>query len=126
MDDTTESRSWRRWAPKVAIAAGGLLVGGLLAGTLTASAADTTASTAGQSATQGPRAGGNVDESKSQRPDEELLSGDTATKSARPLWPGTRARPCSGWRPTPTGSTKPTCRPPTGAASPSRSTRPSR
>jgi uncharacterized membrane protein YkoI len=80
MDSTSEGRGWRRWAPRAAIAAGGLLVGGLLAGTLTASAADTTASTAGQSAAQAPRAGGNVDESKSQRPDEHLLSGDTATK----------------------------------------------
>jgi uncharacterized membrane protein YkoI len=80
MDSTNESRGWRRWGPKVALAAGGLLVGGLLAGTLTASAADTTTSTADQSATYGPRAGGNVDESKSQRPDEHLLSGDTATK----------------------------------------------
>jgi uncharacterized membrane protein YkoI len=80
MDSTNESRGWRRWGPKAALAAGGLLVGGLLAGTLTASAADTTTSTADQSATHGPRAGGNVDESKSQRPDEHLLSGDTATK----------------------------------------------
>ena len=28
----------------------------------------------------GPRHGGKVDESKSQRPDEQLLTGDTATK----------------------------------------------
>ena len=52
-------------------------------GTLTANAADTT-STADQNGAYGPqagpRAGGNVDESKSQRPDEELLSGDTASK----------------------------------------------
>jgi hypothetical protein len=28
----------------------------------------------------GPRHGGNIDESKSQRPDEQLLTGDTANK----------------------------------------------
>ena len=65
------------------MAAGGLLVGGVLVGTLTASAADTTGTT-GQTgaygAPAGPRAGGTVDESKSQRPDEHLLSGDTASK----------------------------------------------
>ena len=65
------------------MAAGGLLVGGVLVGTLTASAADTTGTT-GQTgaygAPAGPRAGGSVDESKSQRPDEKLLSGDTASR----------------------------------------------
>jgi len=80
MDSTNESRGWRRWGGKAALAVGGLLVGGLLAGTLTASAADTTTSTADQNATYGPRAGGNVDESKSQRPDEKLLTGDNASK----------------------------------------------
>jgi hypothetical protein len=80
MDNTNDGRGWRRWGPKAAIAAGGLLVGGLLAGTLTAGAADTTTSTAGQNAASGQRAGGTVDESKSQRPDEQLLTGDTASK----------------------------------------------
>jgi hypothetical protein len=82
MDSTNEARGWRRWGPKAAIGAGGLLVGALLAGSLTASAADTTSTTgaANQSATHGPRSGGNVDESKSQRPDEHLLTGDTASK----------------------------------------------
>jgi len=65
------------------LAAGGLLVGGVLVGTLTASAADTTGTT-GQTdaygAPAGPRAGGTVDESKSQRPDERLLGGGTAGK----------------------------------------------
>ena len=58
-------------------------MGGVLVGTLTANAADTTdtADQTGAYGTQaGPRAGGHADESKSQRPDEELLSGDTASK----------------------------------------------
>jgi len=81
MDSTNEGRGWRRWGAKAALAAGGLLVGGVLVGTLTASAADTTTSSADPNAAPGgPRAGGNIDESKSQRPDEELLSGDTASK----------------------------------------------
>jgi hypothetical protein len=84
MDSTNEDRGWRRWGAKAALAAGGLLVGGVLVGTLTASAADTTTSSADPNAADGapggPRAGGNIDESKSQRPDEELLSGDTASK----------------------------------------------
>ena len=81
---------WRRWGGKVALAAGGLLVGGVLVGSLTASAADNTAtggtvaSSAGgyqaNGAPAGQRPGGKVDESKSQRPDEHLLTGDTATK----------------------------------------------
>jgi uncharacterized membrane protein YkoI len=67
-------------------------VGGVLAGTLTAYAANQN-SVANQygaygvanqrgayGAKAGPRHGGNVDESKSQRPDEQLLTGDTATK----------------------------------------------
>ena len=73
----------RGWGAKAALAAGGLLVGGVLVGTLTANAADTTGTadqTGAYGAPAGPRAGGNVDESKSQRPDEELLSGDTASK----------------------------------------------
>jgi len=66
-----------------ALVGAGLLAGAVLAGTLSASAADTTASTAGQygaTAPGAPPARGTVDESKSQRPDEHLLSGDTATK----------------------------------------------
>ena len=92
MDGTSEWRGWRSWGGKAALAVGGMLVGGILVGTLTASAANN-----GGTATQngaygapswnggyggpaGPRHGGNVDESKSQRPDEHLLTGDTATK----------------------------------------------
>jgi len=89
---TSEQRGWRRWGGKAALAVGGLLVGGVLAGTLTAYAANQN-SAANQNgaygaanqrgaygAQAGPRHGGNVDESKSQRPDEQLLTGDTATK----------------------------------------------
>jgi len=85
--DGNEPGVWRRWGGKVALAAGGLLAGGVLVGSLTASAADNNtvvASTAGgyqaNGAPAGQRPHGNVDESKSQRPDEQLLTGDTATK----------------------------------------------
>jgi hypothetical protein len=83
IDSISQSRGLRAWGAKAAFAAGGVLVGGVLVGTLTANAADTTdtADQAGAYGTQaGPRSGGHADESKSQRPDEELLSGDTASK----------------------------------------------
>jgi hypothetical protein len=83
MPNSNERRGWRRWGGAVALAAGGLLVGGLLAGTLTASAANSTSSAASQYAVTAPgaqQARGDVDESKSQRPDEHLLTGDTASK----------------------------------------------
>jgi uncharacterized membrane protein YkoI len=92
LEGTSEQRGWRRWGGKAALAVGGLLVGGVLAGTLTAYAANQN-SAANQNgaygvanqrgaygAQAGPRHGGGVDESKSQRPDEQLLTGDTATK----------------------------------------------
>jgi hypothetical protein len=83
VEGTSEQRGWRGWGGKAALAVGGMLVGGVLVGTLTANAANTTG-TAGQAgayaAPGGPRHGGNVDESKSQRPDEHLLTGDTASK----------------------------------------------
>jgi hypothetical protein len=86
VDDTNERSGWRRWGAKAALAAGGLLVGGVLAGTLTANAADNSGAygaanpNGAYGAPAGPRPGGKVDESKSQRPDEHLLSGDTASK----------------------------------------------
>jgi hypothetical protein len=83
MPNSDERRGWRRWAGKAALLVGGLLVGGVLAGTLTANAANTTPSAAGSyaaTAPEAPQPGGPVDESKSQRPDEHLLSGDTASK----------------------------------------------
>jgi uncharacterized membrane protein YkoI len=92
LESTSEQHGWRRWGGKAALAVGGLLVGGVLAGTLTAYAANQN-SAANQNgaygaasqpgaygAQAGPRHGGNLDESKSQRPDEQLLTGDTATK----------------------------------------------
>jgi hypothetical protein len=75
--------NWRRRGGMAALAAGGLLAGAVLAGTLSANAAGPTTTTAGQPAATAPGAPagrGLVDESKSQRPDEHLLSGDTATK----------------------------------------------
>ena len=90
MDGTNERRGWRDWGGKAALALGGLLVGGVLVGTLTASAADSNAGS--QNSAYGvtpngayggpgdPRHGGNGDESRSQRPDEKLLTGDTASK----------------------------------------------
>ncbi|HEV8650364.1 MAG TPA: hypothetical protein VG276_13385, partial [Actinomycetes bacterium] len=83
MDNTSERRGWRRWGGAAALVASGLLVGGVLAGTLTAGAASTTTSAADPYAATAPGAaprGGAVDESKSQRPDEKLLTGDTASK----------------------------------------------
>ena len=84
MDNGNQPTGWRRWGGKVALVAGGLLVGGVLAGTLTAGAATpTTGNTAnsGAAIAVGPdHRGGPVDESKSQRPDEHLLSGDAASK----------------------------------------------
>ena len=87
--DGNEPGAWRRWGGKVALAAGGLLVGGVLVGSMTASAADNNTTAAAPSsagayqsngAPAGQRPGGKVDESKSQRPDEQLLTGDAATK----------------------------------------------
>jgi len=85
MESTNEGRGWRRWGAKAGLVAGGLIAGGVLVGTLAASAADTTTASAADpygayGAPAGPRAGAKVDESKSQRPDEELLTGETASK----------------------------------------------
>jgi hypothetical protein len=83
LDSSNERRGWRRWGGKAALVAGGLLVGGVLAATLTAGAATTTTTAADPYAATAPGAaprGGAVDESKSQRPDEQLLTGDTASK----------------------------------------------
>jgi len=79
MPISDERRGWRRWAGKATLVAGGLLAGGVLAGTLTANAANTPTSAAG-SYGGAPSASRTVDESKSQRPDEHLLTGDTASK----------------------------------------------
>jgi hypothetical protein len=81
------------WVRSAALVGGGLVAGGILAGTITATAATsgTTAPAASYSATEGTTpanpdgagrgpAGGNGDPSQPQRPDEQLLTGDTATK----------------------------------------------
>jgi hypothetical protein len=88
VEGTSERPGWRGWGGKAALAAGGMLVGGVLVGTLTANAADTANQTGAYGAANGaygapggsPPHRGNVDESRSQRPDERLLSGDTASK----------------------------------------------
>ena len=93
MEGSNERRGWRSWGGKAALAVGGMLVGGVLAGTLAASAADNNAAASqsgaygvpgyGAASGSGRRGGGprgNVDESRSQRPDEHLLTGDTAAK----------------------------------------------
>jgi hypothetical protein len=96
MDDMTEQPGRRErmgsrpWVRSAAMIGGGLVAGGILAGTLTANAAtgDTAAaatsySQAAGGATEGPTGGaptGNTDPSQPQRSDEQLLTGDTATK----------------------------------------------
>ena len=81
MGNNDERRGWRRWGGKAALVASGLVAGGVLAGTLTAGAASTTsAADAYGAAVAAPQRNGTVDESRSQRPDEHLLSGDTASK----------------------------------------------
>lgn len=77
MDSDTGRSSWRRWGGAAALAAAGAIAGGVLAGTLTANA-DNSASTSSPAAAQ--RLGQAIDESRSIRPDEQLLSGDTANK----------------------------------------------
>jgi hypothetical protein len=79
----------RAWVRSAALIGGGLVAGGILAGTLAANAATDTGSTTatatydqegvpGGSGGGGPR--GNGDPSQPQRSDEQLLTGDTATK----------------------------------------------
>lgn len=82
----------RAWVKSVALVGGGLVAGGILAGTLTANAAtddeSTSAPSTGQEQTDpgggghrgGPGGMGDGDPSQPQRSDEELLTGDTATK----------------------------------------------
>jgi hypothetical protein len=84
----------RAWIRSTAMVGGGLIAGGILAGTLTANAATDDDSTSTPSTTQEqtvpdsdtgttdghPGGPGNGDPSQPQRDDEELLTGDTATK----------------------------------------------
>jgi hypothetical protein len=74
-----DSKSIRRWGSGAAFLASGLVAGGVLAGTLTANAASTPSPSPGSGTTQqAPLNPG--DPSKPQRPDEKLLTGDTAAK----------------------------------------------
>ncbi len=65
---------WRRHAKAAGLVASGLVVGGLLAGSLTASAADTDPGSGGGSSSS------SRDEWRSQRSDEQLLTGGTADR----------------------------------------------
>jgi hypothetical protein len=73
----------RRAGAAAGLLLGGVLAGGLLAGTLSASADDASSSTPtvqlGTTATA-DQAPGDRDQSKSQRADEKLLTGDPASK----------------------------------------------
>jgi hypothetical protein len=80
MNDQTHSTApspWRSRGAAAALVVGGLLAGGVLASTLAATAASTSPS-ATSSTAAAPDA--TRDESKSQRPDEKLLTGTTAAK----------------------------------------------
>jgi hypothetical protein len=66
---------WRRWAFPAALVTAGVLAGGVLAGTVTAGA-----DTASPSASSSESGQGSGDESQSRHPDEQLLTGDTATR----------------------------------------------
>jgi hypothetical protein len=75
----------RAWVRSAALVGGGLIAGGIIAGTVTANAADEGRTTTDSSTSQhdgrghhGPR--GDGDPSQPQRDDEELLTGDTATR----------------------------------------------
>jgi uncharacterized membrane protein YkoI len=69
----------KRWGTGAAFLASGLVAGGVLAGSLTADAASSDDTTSGTTTTrQAPLNPG--DPTKSQRPDETLLTGDTAAK----------------------------------------------
>jgi len=88
MDENPARSGLRRWAGAAALAAGGLLAGVAVAGTITATAgpstppstADSYSSNADPAQPPAGSGGEARDESKSQRPDEHLLTGDTAEK----------------------------------------------
>ena len=79
----------RAWVRSAALVGGGVIVGGIIAGTVTANAADEgstpESSTSQEDARPGHGGGhrgqhGNGDPSQPQRDDEELLTGETATR----------------------------------------------
>jgi hypothetical protein len=70
----------RAWVRSVALVGGGLVAVGILAGTLTANAATDDTSAPSSSSQEAGAPTGNGDPSQPQRSDEQLLTGDTATK----------------------------------------------
>jgi hypothetical protein len=78
--NTNDKRRLPRWAGGAALAGAGVLVGGaIVAGTAaTAATSDDTATGSGTTRTEASEAP--RDESQPQRSDEELLTGDAATK----------------------------------------------
>lgn len=85
---TSTAKSARRWGAGAALVAAGLAGGVILAGTMTANAATTSPSPATSSSSSSTATGGSstsgtaktIDPSQPQRPDEKLLTGDTAAK----------------------------------------------
>jgi type IV secretory pathway TrbL component len=83
MIDETQSTArnpWRSRGAAAALVAGGLLAGGVLASTLAATAASTSPSATPSASSTAAAPDATRDESKSQRPDEKLLTGTTASK----------------------------------------------
>jgi hypothetical protein len=80
MTQTSEPNRWRSLGVPAALVASGLLAGGVLASTLGANAADTSPSASPSSSASAPADSPPRDESRSQRPDEHLLTGSTADK----------------------------------------------
>jgi hypothetical protein len=86
----------RRWGAAAGLVGAGLVAGAILAGTVSANAETSSSAAPSASATETPGYGGGQgrpdrDESKSQRPDESLLPGDTAAKvraAALAMYPG--------------------------------------
>jgi hypothetical protein len=70
--------SIKGWGTGVAFLASGLVAGGVLAGTLSANAATPTPSPSAGTTQQAP--GGPADQTRPQRPDEQLLTGDAVSK----------------------------------------------
>jgi hypothetical protein len=68
-------RPWKRYGMAAGLVASGVVAGGILAGTLSASADESTTTGTGPSTSRA-----DVDPSPPQRPDEELLTGDTKSK----------------------------------------------
>src|SRR3954462_6062766 len=79
MTDSFGRSRWKKGAVAGALVAAGVGIGVAVTATNVAGAA-TPSSTSTPSANSDSAPGANVDESKSQRPDEHLLTGDTATK----------------------------------------------